>query len=119
VAPRISGHRCGPTGPELNSRGSPSAWPRPGLTPTEKRIARLAAEGLTNREIADRIFLSPKTVEVNVTRIYRKLGVRSRALLASRFAVAKDNHQTYGRPDSTLRRPVARLVQLLHDDAGG
>ena len=64
------------------------------LTPTEERIARLAAEGLTNREIADRIFLSSKTVEVNLTRIYRKLGVRSRALLASRFAVAKDNQQT-------------------------
>jgi DNA-binding NarL/FixJ family response regulator len=57
-----------------------------GLTPTEETIARLAVEGLTNREIADRAFLSPKTVEVNLTRIYRKLGVRSRATLASRFA---------------------------------
>ncbi len=57
----------------------------PGLTPTEERIARLAAEGLTNREIADRTFLSPKTVEVNLTRVYRKLGVRSRAALASRL----------------------------------
>ena len=57
-----------------------------GLTPTEETIARLAAAGLTNREIADRTFLSPKTVEVNLTRIYRKLGVRSRAGLASRFA---------------------------------
>ncbi len=56
-----------------------------GLTPTEETIARLAVEGLTNREIADRAFLSPKTVEVNLTRIYRKLGVRSRAALASRF----------------------------------
>jgi DNA-binding CsgD family transcriptional regulator len=57
-----------------------------GLTPTEERIARLAIEGLTNREIADRTFLSPKTVEVNLTRVYRKLGVRSRAVLASRLA---------------------------------
>jgi DNA-binding CsgD family transcriptional regulator len=57
-----------------------------GLTPTEETIARLAGAGLTNREIADRVFLSPKTVEVNLTRIYRKLGVRSRAALASRFA---------------------------------
>jgi DNA-binding CsgD family transcriptional regulator len=56
------------------------------LTPTEQTIARLAIEGLTNREIADRAFLSPKTVEVNLTRIYRKLGVRSRTALASRFA---------------------------------
>jgi DNA-binding CsgD family transcriptional regulator len=56
------------------------------LTATEERIARMVADGLTNREIADRVFLSPKTVEVNLTRIYRKLGVRSRAALASRFA---------------------------------
>jgi DNA-binding NarL/FixJ family response regulator len=57
-----------------------------GLTPTEETIARLAADGLTNREIADRTFVSPKTVEVNLTRIYRKLGVRSRAALAGRLA---------------------------------
>lgn len=56
-----------------------------GLTPTEERVARLAAEGLTNREIAERTFLSPKTVEVNLTRVYRKLGVR-RAALANRLA---------------------------------
>src|SRR5262249_34136337 len=56
------------------------------LTPTEERIARLAVAGLTNREIADRTFLSPKTVEVNLTRVYRKLGVRSRTVLASRLA---------------------------------
>lgn len=56
------------------------------LSPTEENIAELAAAGLTNREIADRIFLSPKTVEVNLTRVYRKLGVRSRAELASRLA---------------------------------
>jgi DNA-binding CsgD family transcriptional regulator len=56
------------------------------LTPTEERIALLAADGLTNKEIADRTFLSPKTVEVNLTRVYRKLGVRSRTALAGRFA---------------------------------
>jgi DNA-binding CsgD family transcriptional regulator len=61
-----------------------------GLSPTEESIARLAGEGLTNREIADRVFLSPKTVEVNLTRIYRKLGVRSRAALARRFAAEPD-----------------------------
>lgn len=55
------------------------------LTATEERVARLAAEGLTNSEIAERAFLSPKTVEVNLTRVYRKLGVR-RAALAARLA---------------------------------
>lgn len=61
-----------------------------GLTPTEQTIARLAVEGLTNREIANRAFISPKTVEVNLTRIYRKLGVRSRAALARQWAVSAE-----------------------------
>jgi DNA-binding CsgD family transcriptional regulator len=50
------------------------------LTPTEERVATLAAAGLTNRQIAERTFLSLKTVEVNLTRVYRKLGVRRAAL---------------------------------------
>ena len=44
------------------------------LTPTEEQIARLAASGLKNREIAERMFVSPKTVEANLARVYRKLG---------------------------------------------
>jgi DNA-binding CsgD family transcriptional regulator len=52
-----------------------------GLTPTEERIAHLVATGLTNREVADRAFISPKTVEANLARIYDKLGVHSRAEL--------------------------------------
>lgn len=55
-----------------------------GLTETETQVADLAAAGLTNREIAARLFLSPKTVEHNLTRIYRKLGIRSRTELAAR-----------------------------------
>jgi len=53
-----------------------------GLTPTEQRVADLAADGKTNREIADGLFLSVKTVEANLSRVYRKLGVRSRTELA-------------------------------------
>ena len=56
------------------------------LTPTERRIADLVAEGLTNREVAERLFVTPKTVESALTRVYRKLGVRSRTELARRFA---------------------------------
>jgi DNA-binding NarL/FixJ family response regulator len=56
------------------------------LTATESRIASLAAGGLTNREIAAAAFLSQKTVEANLSRIYRKLGVRSRAGLGVRLA---------------------------------
>jgi DNA-binding CsgD family transcriptional regulator len=51
------------------------------LTPTEERIAQLVATGLTNREVADRAFISAKTVEANLARIYDKLSVHSRAEL--------------------------------------
>ncbi|HEY0280076.1 MAG TPA: AAA family ATPase [Solirubrobacterales bacterium] len=51
------------------------------LTPAEERTATLAASGLTNREIAAELFVSEKTVEVTLTRVYRKLGIRSRAQL--------------------------------------
>jgi len=51
------------------------------LTPTEREVAGLAAEGLRNHEIAARLFLSGKTVEANLSRVYRKLGIRSRAEL--------------------------------------
>lgn len=52
------------------------------LTATEESIARLAVEGLTNKAIAQRCFVTVKTVEANLTRTYRKLGVASRAQLA-------------------------------------
>ncbi len=58
--------------------------PRPtGLTPTEERIAVLVAEGKTNREVAQHLFIAEKTVETTLSRVYRKLGVRSRAQLAA------------------------------------
>ncbi|MCV7100818.1 helix-turn-helix transcriptional regulator [Mycobacterium palustre] len=51
------------------------------LTPSEQRVAELAVSGMTNREIAAALFISPKTVEVNLSRSYQKLGVRSRVEL--------------------------------------
>jgi DNA-binding CsgD family transcriptional regulator len=55
------------------------------LTPTEDKVAALVALGNTNREVADALFVSIHTVEANLKRIYRKLGVRSRTELASKF----------------------------------
>jgi DNA-binding NarL/FixJ family response regulator len=52
-----------------------------GLTASEQRIAELAASGVTNRDMAATLFVSPKTVEANLTRIYRKLNIHSRAEL--------------------------------------
>lgn len=56
------------------------------LNETERRVAELAADGLSNQEIAQRAFLSVKTVEANLTRVYRKLGISSRAALARRLS---------------------------------
>ena len=58
------------------------------LTDSEKLVADLAASGLTNRQVAARLFMSPKTVEANLARAYRKLGIRSRAELGARLAGA-------------------------------
>ena len=55
------------------------------LTPAESRVAELVVDGNTNHEVAQALFVSEKTVEANLTRIYRKLGVRSRSGLAARM----------------------------------
>jgi DNA-binding CsgD family transcriptional regulator len=52
------------------------------LSATELRVAELAATGLTNQAIAAEVFLTRKAVEANLTRAYRKLGIRSRAQLS-------------------------------------
>jgi DNA-binding CsgD family transcriptional regulator len=53
------------------------------LTPSERRVAEMAAEGPTNREIAQALFVTPKTVEVHLSSVYRKLGISSRSQLPS------------------------------------
>ena len=58
------------------------------LTPTEARVAELAGQGLRNAEIAAQLYVTPKTVEATLSRVYRKLGVRSRTELAGRLAAA-------------------------------
>ena len=60
------------------------------LTSTELSIAELAASGLRNDDIAAQLFVTTKTVEANLTRIYRKLGIRSRASLERQLASKRD-----------------------------
>jgi DNA-binding CsgD family transcriptional regulator/GrpB-like predicted nucleotidyltransferase (UPF0157 family) len=70
----------GPTGPRADASRADE------LTPQELKIALLVAQGMTNREVAASLFLSPKTIEHHLSAIYRKLGVRSRTQLARLFA---------------------------------
>jgi DNA-binding CsgD family transcriptional regulator len=57
------------------------------LTPTELRVAQLVAEGRSNKEVAAALVVSPRTVEDHLSRIYQKLGVRSRTQLAALIKV--------------------------------
>jgi DNA-binding CsgD family transcriptional regulator len=65
------------------------------LTPTERRVAALVAEGRTNKEVAAELFVSVKAVEANLSSIYAKLGIRSRTELARRLA-ADGGRQSLG-----------------------
>jgi len=66
---------------ELSRTGVAAVARATELTVGEQRVAELAASGMTNREVASELFISPKTVEANLVRIYRKLGIHSRAEL--------------------------------------
>lgn len=63
------------------------------LTPQELQVARLVAAGATNKEVADQLFVSVRTVESHLGRVYRKLGVRSRGALAARSGELLDGHE--------------------------
>lgn len=73
------------TAPDLPAVTKAPAGALSALTATEARMAAMVREGASNREIATKMFLSVKTVEATLTRIYRKLGVRSRTQLSSRL----------------------------------
>lgn len=76
VQRRLAGHRTVTGATKLSER--------------EREVAELAAKGLANKEIAAQLFLSPRTVEDHLGRILRKLGLTSRAGIASRLAELAD-----------------------------
>jgi DNA-binding NarL/FixJ family response regulator len=69
---------------EASRRRVPQA--RELLTPQELQIAQMAAEGLTNREIGQKLYLSPRTISTHLHRIFPKLGITSRGALAGMLA---------------------------------
>jgi DNA-binding CsgD family transcriptional regulator len=98
-------HRCGATALEERARielEATGARPRSvvltgaeSLTPSELRVARLAAEGKTNREAAQLLFVSPKTVETHLRHCYQKLEIDGRAQLANALT-APDQRRARG-----------------------
>jgi DNA-binding CsgD family transcriptional regulator len=60
-----------------------AAWGWDSLTSTEREVVRLAAEGLTNAEIGERLFISRRTVETHLSHVFGKVGVSSRVQLAA------------------------------------
>jgi DNA-binding CsgD family transcriptional regulator len=57
------------------------------LTPSERRVAEMAADNMTNKDIAQALFVTPKTVEVHLSSVYRKLEISSRAQLPAALGV--------------------------------
>jgi DNA-binding CsgD family transcriptional regulator len=66
------------------------------LTPSEHRVARLAAEGRTNRQIAQALFVTPKAVEFHLANVYPKLGIGSRQQLVPALAEAPGGSRISG-----------------------
>jgi DNA-binding NarL/FixJ family response regulator len=64
------------------------------LTASERRVADLAAGGQTNRDIAQTLYVTPKTVEVHLSNTYRKLGIASRRELAGALAGSSSRGST-------------------------
>ncbi|MFI9252811.1 AAA family ATPase [Streptomyces sp. NPDC053069] len=85
------------------------------LTPAEHRTALLAAEGLTNKEIADRLYVTRRTVELHLSRVYRKLSVSGRTDLPAAVAeqFADPGRRSLRRVDTTMGppdRPVCSMT---------
>lgn len=65
----------------VSARGATTVGTSGVLTPREREIVALVAEGITNRAIAERLFISERTVDTHITRIRRKLGTTTRTQL--------------------------------------
>jgi DNA-binding CsgD family transcriptional regulator len=63
------------------------------LTPSERRIAQMATEGQTNREIAQALFVTPKTVETHLSHVYRKLGIQARSQLPETMSARRSRYE--------------------------
>ena len=70
------------TGESVRKRSATTGVIGVDLTPQELQVARLAQEGLSNNEIGGQLFISPRTVQYHLRKVFAKLGIRSRSELA-------------------------------------
>ncbi len=84
----------------------------PGLTTQELRVARLVASGLSNRETAEQLYLSPKTVEYHLASAFTKLGVNDRHQLTARIRLSAGTQQrSLGKNLGKLPMPLMRMMR--------
>lgn len=105
----------GGPGPGSAARGSLGLPPSglPALSDTEYAVAGLVAQGLTNAQAADQLFISHHTVAFHLRKIFRKLGVHSRVQLASTWAKSDGHGTADRRPAAPPRRvPLPRAPQI-------
>ncbi|SES35780.1 regulatory protein, luxR family, partial [Streptomyces sp. yr375] len=106
---------------EAGERGGEAGAGGPELTPSEARIAGLVGGGATNREVAAELFISVKTVEGALSRVYRKFGVRSRTALAHAMTVAvlaAGAAATVDSADDDQVKPPTQAVMTSQPDPG-
>jgi DNA-binding NarL/FixJ family response regulator len=81
-------HELLATGAKVRKRADET---RDELTPQEEHIARLARDGLTNPQIGAELYLSPRTVEWHLNKVFTKLGIRSRRELANALPASESD----------------------------
>ena len=87
------------------------------MTDSELAVARLVAQGLTNREVAEQLFVSPHTVSSHLRSIFAKLEINSRLALA-RIAAEHDTTSTAERSHERAIWPVPHEADVPHSAAG-
>ncbi len=107
------GAPCGPSAPVPNWGVYQSSQRRARVTAAEQRVAERAAAGLSNKQIAAELFIAPKTVEMNLSSVYRKLGIRSAPGCRPHYrgAMSRENPDSISRRGVTVRRCVTSAAR--------